>query len=546
MPEMHFSIRWPDGAVEDLYSPSLIVKEYFVVGRDYPVPEFVERAAAALEIASERVRQRHGFACSAALDQLAAIRAAAGALPAEARSGPVRVLAFCEHPPRDARAAAVASRPALKPHYPVLVIGGGQAGLSTSFHLKQRGIEHVVLERQRVAHAWRDERWDSFCLVTPNWQCRLPGFPYRGPDPHGFMLKHEVVRYLEDYVAFFSPPVVEGVAVSRLRRRPVAAAAGARGAGAAGFELETSLGPLTADQVVLATGGYPIPIVPPGAARLSPAIVRVHSSSYRNPEQLPPGAVLVVGSGQSGCQIAEDLHLAGRQVHLCVGDAPRCARSYRGKDVVEWLEQMGHYDLSIDQHENPKAVREKTNHYVTGRDGGRDIDLRQLALQGMRLYGPLVDIDGTRLTFAPGLKAKLDHADAVYNAINRSIDAYIEQRGIAAPPPTVYTPPWEPDAEVSSVDAAALGITSVVWCIGFRSDYAWVELPAFDASGDPVHRRGVSEVPGLYFIGLPWLHTWGSGRFSGVGQDAEHLVRHIHEALRGEPAAPLELGALGR
>src|SRR5690606_34586414 len=177
----------------------------------------------------------------------------------------------------------------LKPHYPVLVIGGGQAGLSTSFHLKQRGIEHVVLERQRVAHAWRDERWDSFCLVTPNWQCRLPGFPYRGPDPHGFMLKHEVVRYLEDYVAFFSPPVVEGVAVSRLRRRPVAAAAGARGAGAAGFELETSLGPLTADQVVLATGGYPIPIVPPGAARLSPAIVRVHSSSYRNPEQLPPG-----------------------------------------------------------------------------------------------------------------------------------------------------------------------------------------------------------------------------------------------------------------
>jgi putative flavoprotein involved in K+ transport len=416
----------------------------------------------------------------------------------------------------------------------VVVIGGGQAGLSISYLLSELRIDHVVLERSRIAHAWRNERWDSFCLVTPNWQCRLPGFPYHGDDPYGFMLKDDIVRYLEEYVAFFNPPVQEGVDVSCVRPHP------------AGFELETSRGTLRAAQVVLATGGYPIPIVPPYASRLSPAISQVHSSSYRNPEQLPPGGVLVVGSGQSGCQIAEDLHLAGRQVHLAVGNAPRCARVYRGKDVVEWLHEMGYYDITIDQHPSKESVREKTNHYVTGRDGGRDIDLRRFALEGMRLYGVLSAAEGTRLGFAPGLRENLDAADAVYNGINRSIDAHIEKRGIAAPPPSVYTPVWSPEAETLEIDAAALGITSIVWCIGFRTDYDWVQLPVFDAKGHPVHRRGVTSVPGLYFLGLPWLNTWGSGRFSGVGSDARHLAAKIHEALSaGPPAEALELSALG-
>ena len=272
----------------------------------------------------------------------------------------------------------------------------------------------------------------------------------------------------------------------------------------------------------------------------------MHSSSYRNPAQLPPGAVLVVGSGQSGCQIAEDLHLAGRQVHLAVGNAPRCARVYRGKDVVEWLHEMGYYDISIDQHPSKESVREKTNHYVTGRDGGRDIDLRRFALEGMRLYGVLSGADGARLRFAPGLRENLDAADAVYNGINRSIDAHIEKHGIAAPPPSVYAPVWAPEAETLEVDAAALGITSIVWCIGFRTDYDWVELPVFDAQGHPRHQRGVTSVPGLYFLGLPWLNTWGSGRFSGVGSDAHHIAGKIHEALSSRPPTEtLELAALG-
>ena len=422
----------------------------------------------------------------------------------------------------------------MKAHYPVVVIGGGQAGLSASYCLTERGIEHVVLERKQVAYSWRHERWDTFCLVTPNWQCRLPGFPYQGADPYGFMLKEQIVDYLEAYVAFFHPPVEEGVEVLALRSK------------AGGFELVTSNGTLTAEQVVLATGGYPIPIVPAAAVSLPASIAQLHSSDYRNPKQLPPGGVLVVGSGQSGCQIAEDLHLLGRQVHLCVGNAPRCARVYRGKDVVEWLDEMGYYDVSIDQHPNKESVREKTNHYVTGRDGGRDLDLRKFALEGMLLYGALSDVQGSRLSFAPGLKANLDAADAVYNGINRSIDAYIDKQRVVAPPPSVYTPVWVPDNETLSIDAAALGITSIVWCIGFRTDYAWVHLPIFDAQGHPLHQRGVTPLRGIYFLGLPWLHTWGSGRFSGVGSDAQYIVGKIEEARSlGSSTDGMELRALG-
>jgi putative flavoprotein involved in K+ transport len=535
MPEMHFKVKWPNGTTEDCYSPSWVIEEHLSVGSDYAVTEFVERASVALNIASDRVRQKYGFACSSALDQLARIHEHAKALSPDDGSGSVRVLEFRKHAPRDARGGARGARRALASHYPVVVVGGGQAGLSTSYCLMELGIEHVVLERQKIAHAWREERWDTFCLVTPNWQCQLPGFPYHGPDPYGFMVKDEIVRYIEEYVAFFNPPVEEGVSVSSVERKSDGA-----------FELVTSLGTISADQVVLASGGYPIPIVPNGAEKLPPSIAQVHSSEYKNPEQLPPGEVLVVGSGQSGCQIAEDLHLKGRKVHLCVGNAPRCARVYRGKDVVEWLHEMGYYEISIDKHPNQDTVREKTNHYVTGRDGGHDIDLRKFATEGMRLYGVLSSIDGTALGFRTGLKENLDGADDVYNSINRSIDAYIEKHGISAPPPSVYSPVWQPEQETLGIDAAEHGITSIVWCIGFRTDYGWVKLPVFDAKGHPVHRRGVTSEPGLYFIGLPWLHTWGSGRFSGVGRDAHYLVGKIQELLSAEQAPrELELAAMG-
>jgi len=418
----------------------------------------------------------------------------------------------------------------------VVVIGGGQAGLAMSYCLKQRGIDHVVLEKHRVGHEWRERRWDSFCLVTPNWQCRLPGFPYRGPEPHGFMIKTDIVRYIEDYVRHFDPPLIEGAAAVTLRAHP-----------AGGYALGTTMGDCHADQVVVAIGGYHIPQIPRLAERLPDTLAQLHSSEYRNPESLPDGEVLVVGTGQSGCQIAEDLHLAGRRVHLCVGSAPRTARRYRGRDVVEWLEDMGYYSLPVSEHPLRERVRAKANHYVTGRDGGRDIDLRQRAREGMRLYGRLVGAAGGRLQLAPDLRQNLDQADAVAESIKTTIDKMIAERGLSAPTEARYVPVWEPGGETTSLDLAETAITSVVWSTGFRADYRWIEVPLFDGRGYPVHHRGVTTAKGLYFVGLPWLHTWGSGRFSGVASDAEYLAERIEERLDAgaAPASALNELALG-
>jgi len=518
MPEMHFRVRFPNGATVDCYSPSYVIEDYLNEGRSYAVPDFLERTRTALNIAAERVRERYGFSCSSALDQLAAIEQTVDSLSIEQRSQPVQVLEFKKHAPRDARAKSVRVE-----HYPVIVIGGGQAGLSVSYCLKQRGIEHLVLEGRRVAHSWRDERWDTFCLVTPNWQCQLPGYPYAGSDPQGFMLKDEIVAYVEGYQRAFELPVREGVTVESLTEHAAAEPAH--------FELKTSQGVFTAEQIVVATGCYHKASLPDYTGEIPAQIVTQHSSKYRNPESLPEGAVLVVGTGQSGAQIAEDLHLAGRKVHLAVGPAPRCARRYRGRDVVEWLDELGYYDIPIEQHPNREQVRDKTNHYVTGRDGGRDIDLRKMALEGMKLYGPLTTVKGGVAAFRPELKQNLDGADAVYRSINRTIDAFIEKQNIAAPSEPDYSPPWEPESEPEQLDLASAGISAIVFCAGFGSDFSWVKPSVLDQRGFPRHERGVTDTEGLYFIGLPWLHTWGSGRFSGVGRDAGYIVEHI-AALR--------------
>jgi len=421
-------------------------------------------------------------------------------------------------------------------HCSVAVIGGGQAGLSISWHLAQSGIDHVVLEAERAGHAWRAERWDTFCLVTPNWQCQLPGFPYSGSDPHGFMGRQEIVDYIDAFVAAFDPPLHEGVRVQKLRTNAQHS-----------FTVETTHGIYVADQIVIATGGYQVPIIPRCAERLGGDILQLHSSSYRNPASLPEGAVLVVGSGQSGCQIAEDLHLAGRKVHLCVGDAPRVSRRYRGKDVVEWLHLMGYYDLPVHEHPLREGVRDKTNHYVTGRDGGRDIDLRQRALEGLELYGRLLDVSGDRLRFDDDLAQCLDQADQVNNSIKTSIDGFIAKKAISAPEEVPYQPVWVPTLERTELDYRAAGISCLVWAIGFHTDYSWVDLPVFNGRGQPIHVRGVTPLPGVYFLGLPWLYTWGSGRFSGVARDAEYLAEHIgaRVGLVADKEAALNEAAIG-
>ncbi len=401
-------------------------------------------------------------------------------------------------------------------HHTVIVIGGGQAGLSMSYCLKERGIDHLVFEKNHCGHMWRTQRWDTFCLVTPNWQCALPGFPYAGDDPDGFMLRDEIVAYLEAYARSFDPPVLEGVSVSEVRQ-----------AGSGVFEVTTAHGNYTADEIVVATGGYHTGTIPRLAERMDPGVVQIHSSHYKSPDQLPPGEVLVVGTGQSGCQIAEDLHLAGRRVHLSVGGAPRTARRYRGRDVVAWLDAMGHYTKPVQEHASVNQQRDKTNHYVTGRDGGRDIDLRRFALEGMRLHGRLLDLKGTVLSFADDLGANLDRADEVAENIKNQIDRHIEANGINAPGEARYQPLWHPQHQALEMDYVVAGIKAVIWCTGFKSDYRWLDVPVFNGRGYPNHGRGVTAVPGVYFLGLPWQHTWGSGRFCGVAEDARYLAEYI-------------------
>ncbi len=279
-------------------------------------------------------------------------------------------------------------------HYPVIVVGGGQAGLSVSYFLQKLKIDHLVLEKNSLMHSWKSERWDSFTLVTPNWQCDLPGHPYDGDDHKGFMNRDEIIAYLERFAAKTGTQVLEGVAVTNIQTDADDV-----------YQVSTSGGSYTADQVVVASGGYHKPIIPRMAERIPEPVFQMHSVQYKNADQFPEGAVLVVGSGQSGAQIAEDLHLSGRKVFLATGNAPRVARFYRGRDVVEWLDDMGYYEISVDQHPLGENVRSNTNHYVTGRDGGRDVDLRQFAQEGMELYGSMTEFDGDNLIFEPNLKA---------------------------------------------------------------------------------------------------------------------------------------------
>lgn len=410
----------------------------------------------------------------------------------------------------------------LKPEYDVVIVGGGQAGLCVSYYLKKAGIDHVVLEKEtELTHAWRQKRWDNFTLVTPNWQCLLPDHPYNGNNPDGFMKKNEIVEYLDSFIEKLNPPALLNVQVTHVAK-----------VAPQQFEIETNLGKTTAKQLVVAAGGYHTPIYPKLSDALPKNIMVMHSEQYFNVDQLPEGNVLIVGSGQSGAQIAEDIHLAGKKVYLSTGDAPRCARFYRGQDVVKWLFDMGYYETTVKDHRYSEEVRKSTNHYVTGRDGGRDIDLRKFALEGMQLLGRFEDYQNGELVFRPDLNQNLDMADATYNRINASIDDYITKNNIETDEPaSKYQPVWTPAQEITHIDLIQENITSIIWCIGFRPDYSWIDLDIFKDDGYPQHDRGITIDSDVTFIGLPWLHTWGSGRFMDVAKDAEFISAHVTQQL---------------
>ena len=510
MPEVAFTIRWPDGEVQRCMSPSRTITRALVSGGRYPVAELVRRARTALEAGSERVRERYGFACTAAAAQIAGIEHAAARHPGDA-------LAMVEH----VRVAPAPRRfPApdrLHGHHEVVVIGGGQAGLAVSWELLRRGVGHVVLERDRVASAWRDERWDAFCLVTPNWQCTLPGHAYTGDDPDGFMLRDEIVEYVESYAQRFAPPLMEGVEVTAVTRE------------GDGFGVATTRGELTAGAVVLAVGGYHRPKVPRIAERLPP----------------PADAAALVGLPQP--RVAARRRRPRRR-HGPVGRADRrgpaprratrstCASGPRraspastaGATASAWLHDSGHYRMPIDEHPQGLAARREANHYVTGRGGGHDIDLRAFARDGMALHGRLLDVDGPVLAFAADLRENLDAADATAERIKDTIDRWIAANDIDAPEEARYEAVWQPAQDGSApLDLEAAGVRSVVWATGFSSDWSWVRLPVFDGTGYPEHVRGVTALDGVCVVGLPWLYTWGSGRFAGIAQDAAYVAEHL-------------------
>ena len=388
----------------------------------------------------------------------------------------------------------------------VVVVGAGPAGLAMSCELSRAGVEHVVLERARVAQTWRG-RWDSFCLVTPNWTVQLPDHPYDGDDPDGYMPRDEILAFLERYAEAIGAPVREGVDVTAVRP-----------ASGGGLTLETSEGSIDAQTVVLATGAYQRPHRPEAAATLPPDLLQIDVEDYRNPDELPAGAVLVIGSGQSGCQIAEELHRAGRDVHLACGRAPWGPRRIGDRDLIWWAHQTGFLDQSVDDLPDPRA-RLAANVLATGQGGGHDLHLRTLQATGVTLLGHFLGAEDGRARFAPDLAETVAWGDERNLQLAGLVRKLVAERGLAPvelPPPA----PFEADAP-EELDLTAFG--AVVFATGFRPDHAsWVHCAgAFDELGYPIHEDGASTpVDGLYFIGVHFLRKRKSSILLGIGEDA--------------------------
>ena len=393
-----------------------------------------------------------------------------------------------------------------------VVVGGGQAGLAVSHELTQAGVEHVVLEKGRIGQSWRG-RWDSFCLVTPNWSVQLPGRPYDGSDPDGFMSRDEVVEYLERYAATFRARLREGIEVSSLKPGP------------AGFTLSTSAGPLEARTVVLSTGAYQRPHRPAGAATLPASLLQMDVEDYRNPGELPPGPVLVVGSGQSGCQIAEELHEAGRQVFLACGRAGWAPRQMNGRDLFWWLRETGDLDDPLSALDSP-AARLTANLQATGHGGGHDLHYRTLRRMGVTLLGHFLGAEGRNARFAADLGETVAWSDQRNSKFMERIRKLVAERSL--PDPEIREPePFSGEAP-EQVDLSGFG--AVVFAGGFRPDYeSWVYCPgAFDELGFPLQDDGASTITsGLYFVGVHFLRRRKSSLLIGVGDDAAIVARKI-------------------
>ena len=400
-----------------------------------------------------------------------------------------------------------------------LVVGAGQAGIAASEHLSKLGVPHLVLERKRIAEAWRTGRWDSLVANGPAWHDRFPGMEFK-TSPDGFPAKDEVADYFEDYVKQINAPVRTGVTVNKVTRNQ----------GKPGFTVETSEGVIQANSVVSATGPFQVPVIPPIAPKDS-KIHQIHSAAYYNPEQLPAGAVLVVGAGSSGVQIADELQRAGRKVYLSVGAHDRPPRSYRERDFCWWLGVLGEWDAEI-----AKPGREHVTIAVSGARGGHTVDFRALGHQGITLVGLTESFADGKVKFKNDLAENIANGDANYLGMLDAADEYIKKNGIDLPEePEARKRLPDPECVVHPIkelDLAEAGITSIIWATGYKVDFSWLQVDTFDANGKPKHHRGVSYEPGVYFLGLPWLSRRGSSFIWGVWHDAKHVADHIAKQRR--------------
>lgn len=396
-----------------------------------------------------------------------------------------------------------------------LVVGGGQAGVAMSEHLGNAGVSHLVLEKSRIAERWRTGRWDSLVANGPAWHDRFPGMEFSDVNPDDFATKEMVADYLVDYAKMIKAPIRCGVEVLKAERIE----------GTRSFLVETSDGTIETDNIICATGAFQKPVIPPVVPK-DADLTQIHSFDYRNANQLPEGAVLVVGAGSSGAQIAEELMEQGRKVYLSVGPHDRPPRAYRGRDFCWWLGVLGLWDVA--------AMAPGTEHVtisVSGAHGGQTVDFRSLAARGMTLVGMTQTYKDGVMSFAPDLAENVAAGDTSYLSMLDAADDYVKRNGIELPEePGARDLGADPDCmtnPLGELNLADAGVTSIVWATGFARDYGWLNVNALDEFGAPMHQRGVSTEPGVYFLGLPWQSRRGSSFIWGVWHDAKHLSDHI-------------------